>query len=74
MLPLAGLPVLSYLALHGSYGAPPHLYLPEAYEALWAMNAISAGMISIFLGIVFSGLFVDQPDSAAKPPKPPTYH
>jgi hypothetical protein len=68
MLPLAGFPVLSYWLLHGRYGAPPYLYPPESYEALFAMNAISAGMISIFLGIAFSGLFAPPPAGAAKPP------
>jgi hypothetical protein len=68
MLPLAGFPVLSYWILHGRYGAPPYLYRPESYDALFAMNAISAGMISIFLGIAFSGLFPPPPAGAAKPP------
>lgn len=58
MLVLAGLPLAAYLFLHGRYGAPPHLYSPEEYQALLAMNAISAGSISIFIGIVFAGLFV----------------
>jgi hypothetical protein len=68
MLPLAGFPVLSYWVLHGSYGAPLYLYSPQSYDALFAMNAISAGMISIFLGIVFSGLFAPPPTGAARPP------
>jgi hypothetical protein len=68
MLPLAGFPVLSYWVLHGRYGAPLYLYSPQSYDALFAMNAISAGMISIFLGIVFSGLYGSAPGGAAKPP------
>jgi hypothetical protein len=70
MLPLAGLPVLSYWVLHGRYGAPPYLYSPESYDALFAMNAISAGMISIFLGIVFSGLYAAPPANGANSPNP----
>ncbi|ABD86181.1 hypothetical protein [Rhodopseudomonas palustris] len=57
MLPLAALPVLSFWLLHGHYSPPPHLYTPEGYGALLTMNAVSAGMISIFLGIVFSRLY-----------------
>jgi hypothetical protein len=57
MLPLAGLPVAAYLLLHGRYPAPPFLYPPDAYASLFSMNAVSAGMISIFIGIVFVGLF-----------------
>ncbi|ABD06277.1 conserved hypothetical protein [Rhodopseudomonas palustris HaA2] len=63
MLPLAGLPVAAYFFLHDRYGAPPHAYQPDAYAALFSMNAISAAMISIFIGIVFSGLFTDPADS-----------
>jgi hypothetical protein len=55
MLALAGLPVAAYLFVHNRYGVPPYLYSPEAYSALFSMNAVSAGMISIFLGIVFAG-------------------
>jgi hypothetical protein len=65
MLVLAGLPVAAYLVLHGRYGAPPHAYPPDAYAALFSMNAVSAGMISIFIGIVFSRLFAEPPDGRA---------
>jgi hypothetical protein len=68
MLPLAGFPVLSYWVLHGRYGAPPYLYRPDAYDALFTMNAVSAGMISIFLGIAFSGLFAAAPARGGRPP------
>lgn len=63
MLLLAALPLLAYILLHGHYGAPPHLYGEEAYSALFSMNAISVGTLSIFLGIVFSGLYAQ----ASKP-------
>ncbi|MBI5132467.1 MAG: hypothetical protein HZA66_23760 [Rhodopseudomonas palustris] len=62
MLPLAGLPVAAYLVLHGRYGAPPHAYQADEYAALFSMNAISAAMISIFIGIVFSGLYAEPAD------------
>lgn len=63
MLLLAGLPLGAYVVLHGHYGAPPHLYPDDAYRALLSMNAISVGTLSMFLGIVFSGLYAP----AAKP-------
>jgi len=66
MLLLAGLPIAAYLLLHGRYGAPPHLYSPDASAALLSMNAVSAGMITIFMGIVFSRLFA-APDRSAPP-------
>ena len=57
MLLLAALPLGAYYFLHGHYGAPPLLYAEEAYATLFTMNAISVGTLSIFLGIVFSGLY-----------------
>ena len=57
MLPVAALPRAAYYVQHGHYGAPPHLYAEESYAALLSMNAISVGTLSIFLGIVFSGLY-----------------
>jgi len=59
MLLVAALPLGAYYFLHGHYGAPPHLYAAESYAALLSMNAISVGTLSIFLGIVFSGLYAD---------------
>jgi MASE7 len=57
MLPLAALPLGAYILLHGHYGSPPHLYQDAAYVSLFSMNAISVGTLSIFLGMVFSGLY-----------------
>ena len=57
MLLLAALPIGAYYFLHGSYGAPPYLYPDDAYKGLLSMNAISVGTLSIFLGMVFSGLY-----------------
>ncbi len=57
MLLLAAPPFAAWLLLHGNYGAPPYLYPEDAYAALLSMNAISVGTLSIFLGIVFSGLY-----------------
>lgn len=57
MLLLAALPLGAYILLHGHFVPPPHLYQDGAYSALFSMNAISVGTLSIFLGIVFSGLY-----------------
>ncbi|MFZ5739810.1 MULTISPECIES: hypothetical protein [Rhodopseudomonas] len=57
MLPLAGLPVAAYLLLHDRYGPPPHIYQAAEYAGLFSMNAFSAAMISIFIGMVFARLF-----------------
>ena len=57
MLLLTALPLGAYVLLHGHYGSPPHLYQDDAYASLFSMNAISVGTLSIFLGIVFSGLY-----------------
>jgi len=57
MLLLAALPLGAYILLHGNYGTPPHLYTDSAYAALLSMNAISVGTLSVFFGIVFSGLY-----------------
>jgi hypothetical protein len=57
MLLLAALPLGAYIILHGHFSPPPHIYQGEAYAALFSMNAISVGTLSIFLGIVFSGLY-----------------
>ena len=66
MLLLAAPPFAAWLLLHGKYGAPPHLYTDDAYAALLSMNAISVGTLSIFLGIVFSGLYAVPAKSAPR--------
>ncbi|WP_022722189.1 hypothetical protein [Rhodopseudomonas sp. B29] len=66
MLPLAGLPVAAFVFLHGRYAAPPHLYQPEQYAGLLSMNAFSAAMISIFIGMVFSALYVESTNTSAE--------
>jgi hypothetical protein len=57
MLLLAALPLGAYILLHGNFGPPPHIYPDGAYAAMVSLNAISVGTLSIFLGIVFSGLY-----------------
>ena len=61
MLILAVLPLGAYYFMHGRYGPPPFRYSDEAYASLFTMNAVSVGTLSIFLGIVFSRLYVSEP-------------
>lgn len=66
MLLMAAPPFIAWFLLHGRYGAPPYLYRDEDYAALLSMNAISVGTLSIFLGIVFSGLYAAPAKSSPR--------
>ena len=68
MLPLAGLPVAAYLFLHNRYEPPPYSYQPTEYASLLSMNAFSAAMISIFIGMVFSRLFTEPTGRSSSVP------
>lgn len=61
MLPLAGLPVAAFVFLHGNYAPAPYVYETAEYNGLLSMNAFSAAMITIFIGIVFSRLYAERP-------------
>ncbi len=49
----------TFAALHARYGAPLHLYSPDQYAAFVRLNAISAGGLLAFVGLTFSGAFVE---------------
>lgn len=53
---LIGATLLIYLGLDGAYGAPFHLYSPSEYQAFFRLNAISASTLTIFVGLIASGL------------------
>lgn len=53
---LIGLAALVYLGLDGAYGAPVHLYSAFEYAAFSRLNALSAGTLTVFVGLVASGL------------------
>lgn len=53
---LIGLAALVYLGLDGAYGAPVHLYSASEYRAFFRLNALSAGTLTVFVGLVASGL------------------
>lgn len=53
---LIGAVLLVYLGLDGSYGAPVHIYTGSEYKAFVRLNAMSAGTLSVFVGLIASGL------------------
>jgi hypothetical protein len=53
---LIGLAALVYLGLDGTFGAPVHLYSASEYAAFSRLNALSAGTLTVFVGLVASGL------------------
>lgn len=55
-LTLVGLALIIYLGLGGLYGAPMHLYSPAEYQAFSRLNAMSAGTLTVFVGLMISGL------------------
>lgn len=57
MVAIATLPLLAWLALRGRLPGPVVAMTPEEAASVFTMNAISAGVLMIFLGWVLSGLF-----------------
>ena len=53
---LIGTALIIYLGLNGRYGAPAHMYTTAEYQAFSRLNAMSAGSLSIFVGLIASGL------------------
>ncbi len=55
-LALIGLALLVYLGIDGAYGTPAHLYSASEYKTFFRLNAMSTGMLTVFVGLVASGL------------------
>ncbi|CAH1669500.1 hypothetical protein [Chelatococcus asaccharovorans] len=53
---LIGATFLIYFGLHGLYGTPAHLYSPTEYFSFSRLNAMSAATLTIFIGLIASGL------------------
>jgi len=53
---LIGAALLVYLGLDGAYGAPVHAYTASEYQAFFRLNAMSAGTLTVFVGLMASGL------------------
>jgi hypothetical protein len=51
---LVGLAIMAYLGLDGAYGAPVHLYAVSEYRAFLRLNVMSAGILTVFIGLVAS--------------------
>ncbi len=63
---LVMLAVLSFTALGGWYGAPAHVYTGEEYTAFVMLNAVSAGMLSCFVGLLGGNLIAAADGSIPK--------
>lgn len=53
---LIGVALLIYLGLDGAYGAPLYLYSSSEYHAFSRLNAMSVGTLTVFVGLIASGL------------------
>ena len=53
---LIGTALLIYLGLSGKYGAPAHSFTVSEYQAFFRLNAMSAGTLTVFVGLIASGL------------------
>lgn len=53
---LIGAAFLVYVGLHGVYGVPVHIYTAPEYHAFSRLNAMSAGTLCVFVGLIASGL------------------
>lgn len=71
MLAVTSVPLLTHLLLAGHYPVPPHIYTGAQYDALRSMNIISVGMLTAFVGIVFSGVLAQSEQAHDQQPRPP---
>lgn len=53
---LIGGAMLVYFGFNGAYGTPAHIYTSSEYQAFVRLNAMSAGTLSVFVGLIASGL------------------
>lgn len=62
---LAAAAFFAFTLLHGRYGAPAIVYDAIEYEALVRLNAVSAGMLTACVALIFSNLLATAEKSAA---------
>lgn len=55
-LAISALALFVYMGLHGRYGAPFHLYSQQEYASFLTINAVSAGTLTVFIGLLLAGL------------------
>lgn len=53
---LIGASAAIYVGLDGTYGLPFHVYSPAEYEVFFRLNAMSAATLTVFIGLLASGL------------------
>ena len=53
---IAAVGLLAFTVLHGRYGAPVHHYSAEEYVGFLKMNALSAGTLTAFIGLLVMDL------------------
>ncbi|MBZ9995703.1 hypothetical protein [Mesorhizobium sp. BH1-1-4] len=53
---IAAAGLLAFTALHGHYGEPVHTYSVEEYAGFLKMNALSAGTLTAFIGLLVMDL------------------
>jgi hypothetical protein len=53
---IAAIGFLAFTVLHGRYGDPVHLYSVEEYAGFLKMNALSAGTLTAFIGLLVMNL------------------
>jgi hypothetical protein len=58
---LVGLAMMACLGLGGTYGAPVHPYSIAEYRAFLRLNVMSAGIHTVFVGLVASELLSRRP-------------
>ncbi len=56
MLAMTALPLVTWLLTRGRLDIPPMRFPPEAYAALFTLNAVSAGALMVFFGWLLAGI------------------
>lgn len=62
-LVLAGIALGAYLLLDGRYGAPLASYTADEYAAFSRLNGMSAGMLTVFVALLFSNVLAEAESS-----------
>jgi hypothetical protein len=56
MLAMTSLPLVAWLLTRGWLDIPPIRFSAEAYESLFTLNAVSAGVLMVFFGWLLAGI------------------
>ncbi|MGE3363599.1 MAG: hypothetical protein AB7I34_09135 [Rhizobiaceae bacterium] len=68
---IVALALFAYLANGAVYGSAAHSYTQIEYEAFARLNALSAGTLTVFVGLLNAGLIGEKrtPSSSTQPPR-----